>query len=90
MIAGGAAYLQVTLYAFPWPQTWLRSLTTIACAASVFFLYVLYYIVRAPWKLYPFSRLEAGKQNIGGHRVQVKEAYRKDALKAINDLVDRL
>jgi hypothetical protein len=38
----------------------------------------------------PFSRLEAGKQNIGGHRVQVKEEYRKDALKAINDLVDKL
>jgi cellulose biosynthesis protein BcsQ len=38
----------------------------------------------------PFSRLEAGKQNIGGHRVQVKEEYRKNALKAINDLVDKL
>jgi len=38
----------------------------------------------------PFSRLAAGKQNIGGHRVQVKEAYRLDALKAINNLVDKL
>jgi cellulose biosynthesis protein BcsQ len=37
----------------------------------------------------PFSLLQAGKQNIGGHRVQVKEEYRKDALKAINDLVDK-
>ena len=38
----------------------------------------------------PFSRLEAGKQNIGGHRVQVKEEYRKNCLKAIDDLVDKL
>jgi hypothetical protein len=38
----------------------------------------------------PFSKLEAGKQNIGGHRVQVKEEYRKNALKAINELVDKL
>jgi cellulose biosynthesis protein BcsQ len=38
----------------------------------------------------PFSKLEAGKQNIGGHRVQVKEEYRKNAMKAINDLVDKL
>src|ERR1017187_10770775 len=52
VIAVGAAYLQVTLYAFPWPQTWLRSLTTAACAVSVFCLYLLYYIIRAPWKLY--------------------------------------
>jgi len=38
----------------------------------------------------PFSRLEAGKQNIGGHRVQVKEEYRKNAFDAINALVDKL
>jgi cellulose biosynthesis protein BcsQ len=38
----------------------------------------------------PFSSLEAGKQNVGGHRVRVKEEYRKNALKAINDLVDKL
>jgi len=38
----------------------------------------------------PFSKLEAGKQNIGGHRVQVKEDYRKNCLKAIDDLVDKL
>lgn len=38
----------------------------------------------------PFSKLEAGKQNIGGHRVQVKEEYRRNALKAINDLVSKL
>jgi cellulose biosynthesis protein BcsQ len=38
----------------------------------------------------PFSRLAAGKQDIGGHRVQVKEEYRKNALKAINELVDKL
>jgi hypothetical protein len=38
----------------------------------------------------PFSRLEAGKQTIGGHRVQVKEEYRRDAMKAINGLVAKL
>ena len=38
----------------------------------------------------PFSKLEAGKQNIGGHRVQVKEEYRKNCLKAIDDLVTKL
>jgi cellulose biosynthesis protein BcsQ len=38
----------------------------------------------------PFSKLEAGKQSIGGHRVQVKEEYRLNALKAINALVDKL
>jgi len=38
----------------------------------------------------PFSRLEAGKQNIGGHRVQVKEDYRKNCLKAIDELVHKL
>jgi cellulose biosynthesis protein BcsQ len=38
----------------------------------------------------PFSKLEAGKQNIGGHRVQVKEEYRQNAIKAINDLAAKL
>jgi cellulose biosynthesis protein BcsQ len=38
----------------------------------------------------PFSKLEAGKQTIGGHRVQVKEDYRRNALKAVNDLVNKL
>jgi hypothetical protein len=38
----------------------------------------------------PFSKPEAGKQTIGGHRVQVKEEYRRDAMKAINDLVAKL
>jgi cellulose biosynthesis protein BcsQ len=38
----------------------------------------------------PFSKLEAGKQNIGGHRVQVKEDYRKNSLKAIDELVAKL
>lgn len=38
----------------------------------------------------PFSKLDAGKQNIGGHRVQVKEEYRQNAIKAINDLAAKL
>ncbi|WP_316187684.1 MULTISPECIES: ParA family protein [unclassified Bradyrhizobium] len=38
----------------------------------------------------PFSRLSAGKQDIGGHRVQVKEDYRRDVLKSINMLVSKL
>ncbi len=38
----------------------------------------------------PFSKLEAGKQSIGGHRVQVKEEYRLNCLKAIDDLVNKL
>ena len=38
----------------------------------------------------PFSKLVAGKQNIGGHRVQVKEDYRRDCLKAIDQLVAKL
>ena len=36
----------------------------------------------------PFSKLDAGKQTISGHRVQVKEEYRRNAIKAINDLVE--
>lgn len=35
----------------------------------------------------PFSKLEAGKQNIGGHRVQVKEDYRQNCLKAIDEMI---
>jgi len=38
----------------------------------------------------PFSKLLAGKQDIGGHRVQVKEDYRKECMKSINDLVGML
>jgi cellulose biosynthesis protein BcsQ len=38
----------------------------------------------------PFSRLSAGKQTIGGHRVQVKEDYRRDAIKAIKGLTSTL
>jgi len=38
----------------------------------------------------PFSKLVAGKQNIGGHRVQVREDYRRDCMKAINQLVGKL
>jgi predicted transcriptional regulator len=38
----------------------------------------------------PFSKLEAGKQNIGGHRVQVKEEYRLNSLEAIDTLIKKL
>lgn len=38
----------------------------------------------------PFSKLKAGKQDIGGHRVQVKEDYRLNVLKAIDTLVAKL
>jgi cellulose biosynthesis protein BcsQ len=38
----------------------------------------------------PFSKLESGKQNIGGHRVQVNETYRLDCLAAMDDLVAML
>jgi AAA domain len=38
----------------------------------------------------PFSQLAPGKQDIGGHRVQVKDDYRLDCLKAITHLVARL
>jgi hypothetical protein len=38
----------------------------------------------------PFSRLSAGKQDIGGHRVQVKEDYRKECLKNITLLAAML
>lgn len=35
----------------------------------------------------PFSQLKAGKQTVNGHRVQVKEEYRQNCIKAIGDLV---
>jgi cellulose biosynthesis protein BcsQ len=38
----------------------------------------------------PFSQITAGKQDIGGHRVQVKEDYRRDCFKAISQLVAKL
>src|SRR5262249_3921915 len=38
----------------------------------------------------PFSRLAAGKQTIGGHRVQVKEEYRVNSMASINNLVAKL
>jgi cellulose biosynthesis protein BcsQ len=37
----------------------------------------------------PLSKLEAGKQDIGGHRVQVKEEYRQNCLQAIDDLIKK-
>jgi cellulose biosynthesis protein BcsQ len=38
----------------------------------------------------PISRLQAGKQDIGGHRVQVKEDYRMNCMEAVDALVQRL
>ena len=38
----------------------------------------------------PFSVLRAGKQDIGGHRVQVKEDYRQQAIAAIEGLVQKI
>jgi cellulose biosynthesis protein BcsQ len=38
----------------------------------------------------PISRLHAGKQDIGGHRVQVKEDYRRNCQIAVDDLVKKL
>jgi cellulose biosynthesis protein BcsQ len=38
----------------------------------------------------PISRLQSGKQDIGGHRVQVKEAYRRNCEKAVDDLAKML
>jgi cellulose biosynthesis protein BcsQ len=38
----------------------------------------------------PFTKLNSGKQSIGGHRVQVKEDYRRNCVKAINHLVSKL
>jgi len=38
----------------------------------------------------PISRLKAGKQDIGGHRVQVKEDYRLDCAAAVDALARKL
>ena len=38
----------------------------------------------------PISRLQAGKQDIGGHRVQVKEDYRIECEMAVDQLAKRL
>ncbi len=38
----------------------------------------------------PFSKLVAGKQTVGGHRVQVKEEYRINCISAIKKLVSHL
>jgi hypothetical protein len=38
----------------------------------------------------PIFRLRAGKQNIGGHRVQVKEDYRVNCESAIRQLASKL
>jgi hypothetical protein len=38
----------------------------------------------------PISRLQAGKQDIGGHRVQVKEDYRMNCMDAVDEMVRRL
>ena len=38
----------------------------------------------------PFSKVVVGKQNINGHRVQVKDDYLKNAKEAIDNLVAKL
>ncbi|KAA3527530.1 ParA family protein [Agrobacterium tumefaciens] len=38
----------------------------------------------------PFSQLRAGKQSLGGHRVQVKEDYRLQVVASIDSLVSKL
>lgn len=38
----------------------------------------------------PISKLKSGKQNIGGHRVQVKEDYRINCLESVDELVAKL
>jgi len=38
----------------------------------------------------PFSRLQSGKQTIGGHRVQVKQEYLDNSITAIESLVSAL
>ena len=38
----------------------------------------------------PISRLPSGKQDIGGHRVQVKEDYRANCETAVNEIAKRL
>src|SRR5262249_41732252 len=38
----------------------------------------------------PFSRLQAGKQDIGGHRVQVRDDYRLECEAAVDQLAKKL
>jgi hypothetical protein len=38
----------------------------------------------------PFSKVKAGRQSIGKHRVQVQLEYLQNSIKAINDIVDKL
>jgi cellulose biosynthesis protein BcsQ len=38
----------------------------------------------------PISRLQSGRQDIGGHRVQVKEDYRRECAKAVDQLAASL
>lgn len=38
----------------------------------------------------PFSKLMVGKQTIGGHRVQVKQAYLDNSIAAMEGLVNHL
>jgi hypothetical protein len=38
----------------------------------------------------PFSQLQAGKQTINGHRVQVKQEYLTNSIKSLEKLVDML
>jgi len=52
VIAFGAAYLQVHHYSQPATPAWVLAVTTAELTLCVFFLYVLVYAVRAPWRLY--------------------------------------
>jgi hypothetical protein len=38
----------------------------------------------------PFSKLQAGKQSINGHRVQVKQEYLTNSIQSMESLVDHL
>jgi hypothetical protein len=38
----------------------------------------------------PFYTLPVGRLDIGGHRVRVNDAYKRDCIKAIDDLVNKL
>lgn len=38
----------------------------------------------------PFSKLQAGKQSLNGHRVQVKEEYRQNSIDSVESLVSHL
>ncbi len=38
----------------------------------------------------PFSKLQPGKQTINGHRVQVKQDYLSNSIKALDSLVSEL